>query len=390
MDRFGGEVVSCQVSGGSTARGAARRARRSSSFFSRVSIARVSSARAFFSRSSFSRSCFSRAYFSGSMAWVCFWGVVVVCSGVRVGEAVGQSETQAADPTAAAAAAVAPRGEIFDCWPQIWLGRLPGDPADLDLPPEGDTSGPTGRLVAGRPVIRLGNVIRPQVEVFHPPGGAVGRGAAVICPGGGYHILAYDLEGTEVAAWLNSLGMTAVVLKYRVPARAGEERWRAAVIDAQRAMSWTRQQAAEWGVDPQKVGILGFSAGGHAAALVSSGLERQYEELDGVDQVSCRPDFSLLIYPGYLVEGGELSPQLRESSQFPPTFLVHTHDDPVTPLSSLTFAAHLHKLAVPVELHLYQAGGHGYGLRATDMPVTGWPRAAAEWLKGLSKAAGSP
>jgi len=307
-------------------------------------------------------------------------GVLALLSGLWAVVAVGQESLPAGGSV----------GQCFDLWPEAWVGRLPGDPADFSLPPEGDTSGLSGGQVAGRPVIRLGNVSRPQVEVFHPLDGVVGRGAVVICPGGGYHILAYDLEGTEVAGWLNSVGLTAVVLKYRVPARPGDERWRVAVSDAQRAVSWTRQQAAEWGVDPQKIGILGFSAGGHAAALVSSGLERQYPLIDAVDQVSCRPDYSLLIYPGYLAEGGELIPRLRESSQFPPTYLVHTHDDPVTPLSSLTFAAHLHKLAVPVELHLYRAGGHGYGLRETELPVTRWPRAATEWLRGLSVVADSP
>lgn len=309
-----------------------------------------------------------------------FWGAVAMFSGLVVGVASGQESSPAA--------AIA--GRVFDLWPGDRTDPLPGEPADFSLPPEGDTSGPDGGRVAGRPVIRLGNVSRPQVEVFHPSDGVPGRGAVVICPGGGYHILAYDLEGTEVASWLNSLGLTAVVLKYRVPARPGDERWRAAVIDAQRAVSWTRQQAGAWGVDPQKIGILGFSAGGHAAALVSSDLERQYPAVDGVDQVSSRPDFSLLIYPGYLAEGGELSPLLRESQQFPPTFLVHTNDDRVTPLSSLTFAAHLHKLGVPVELHLYRAGGHGYGLRETELPVTRWPKAAAQWLRGLSMVPGSP
>ncbi len=314
------------------------------------------------------------------VGWLRFWGVAALLSGWFAGGVLGQESGSSAVAAS----------QLFDLWPAESGERLPGDPADFSLPPEGDTSGPDGGRVAGRPVIRLGNVSRPQVEVFHPSGGVSGRGAVVICPGGGYHILAYDLEGTEVASWLNSLGLTAVVLKYRVPARPGDERWRAAVIDAQRAVSWTRQQAGDWGVDPQKIGILGFSAGGHAAALVGSDLERQYPAVDGVDQVSSRPDFSLLIYPGYLAEGGELSPLLRESQRFPPTFLVHTHDDRVTPLSSLTFAAHLHKLGVPVELHLYRAGGHGYGLRETELPVTRWPKAAAEWLRGLSLVTDSP
>jgi acetyl esterase/lipase len=262
-------------------------------------------------------------------------------------------------------------------------GKLPGEPAEFSLPPESDTSTEKSDLVAGRTVIRLGNVSQPQMAIYRPSKPSRHRAAVVICPGGGYHILAYDLEGTEVAEWLVERGITAIVLKYRVPARPGPDRWKAAVIDTQRALSLARQHAEQWNLDPTKIGVLGFSAGGHAAAVVSSDHGRQYQGVDDADQHSCRPDFSCLIYPGYLVEDDQLSPLLSKGGQYPPTFLVHAQDDPVTALSSLTFATHLQKLGVPVELHLYREGGHGYGLRRTEFPVTRWTEPANDWLERL-------
>jgi len=279
----------------------------------------------------------------------------------------------------------APAAQVLDLWPESLRGRLPGDPADWSLPPEGDTSAADAQRIAERPVVRLGNVAWPQLEIFRPAAGTESGAAVLICPGGGYHILAYDLEGTEVAQWLRSLGITAIVLKYRVPARPGPERWRVAVTDTQRALSLVRAHAQQWGVDAEKIGILGFSAGGHAAAVASSGLERQYDAVDEHDQVACHPDFSLLIYPGYLVAAGSrrLTPPLDQAQDFPPTFLVHAHDDPVPAIGSLTFATQLQKLEIPVELHLYAEGGHGYGIRPTSLPVTGWPAAAEAWLRRL-------
>ncbi|MDP1563759.1 MAG: alpha/beta hydrolase [Pirellulaceae bacterium] len=272
---------------------------------------------------------------------------------------------------------------VLDLWPEKSRGMLPGDPVEFSLPPEQDTSTSESDQVAGRSLIRLGNVTRPQVAVYRPSKPSASRAAVVICPGGGYHILAYDLEGTEVAEWLTARGITAIVLKYRVPARPGPDRWKAAVIDTQRAISLVRQKAAEWELDPAKIGVLGFSAGAHAAAVTSSEIGRQYEPVDQVDELACRPAFSLLIYPGYLAEGDQLSPLLAGAGRFPPTFLVHAQDDPVTPLSSLTFATHLQKLGVPAELHLYREGGHGYGLRRTEFPVTRWTEPAEQWLDRL-------
>lgn len=264
----------------------------------------------------------------------------------------------------------------------LWPGTPPGEA--VELPPESDLTKPKDGQVAGRPVIRLGNVSTPQLVVYRPAP-AIDTGAAVvICPGGGHHILAWDLEGTEVAEWLNTLGVTGVVLKYRVPARNPNKRWEAAVQDAQRAISVTRSRASEWKLDPGRIGILGFSAGGETAARCAIHEERTYDKVDAADESATRPDFALLIYPAYLCEKGDerLREDLPVTKSCPPTFLVHTFDDPVTPQSSLLLASRLKQLGVSTELHLYAAGGHGYGLRKTDKPVSGWTTPAEAWLRG--------
>ncbi len=268
----------------------------------------------------------------------------------------------------------------------IWPAIPPGD-EQLELAAEVDTSGPQARQVAGESVIRLGNVSQPTLEVFLPAEGTANGSSVVICPGGGHQILAYDLEGTEVAQWLQGLGVTAFVLKYRVPARAGKPRWLAAVQDAQRAVSLVRNRAAEWQLDPQKIGILGFSAGGQTAALTALAQSRHYQPLDEIDQAAWRPDFAILVYPAYLVSKEsptQLVPEATVTTSAPPMFLVHAWDDPVTPQSSLQLAAALKQQAVEVELHLFARGGHGYGLRPTDEPVTTWPNICEPWLKAVT------
>ncbi len=265
----------------------------------------------------------------------------------------------------------------------LWPNGAPGEKGGLE--PERDMSKPNHGLVAGKPVIRLGNVAEPTITVYAPPADHNTGAAVVVCPGGGYSILAIDLEGTEVCDWLNSIGVTGVLLKYRVPARAGQPRYLAPLQDAQRALSFTRQRAAEWKIDPNRIGILGFSAGGHLSAAASCRFDqRAYEAIDGADQVSCRPDFTVLIYPAYLTvqkEGDRISPELTITSNTPPTFLVQTEDDPVRPENSLYYWEALKKARVPAELHLFAQGGHGYGLRASDKAVTGWPKMAEEWLR---------
>jgi len=266
----------------------------------------------------------------------------------------------------------------------VWPGAAPGD--TKPLPPEADQTKDADPLIAGRRIIKLGNVTTPQLAV-HRPAPAKDTGAAVvICPGGGFSILAYDLEGTEVAAWLNSIGVTAVVLKYRVPARDRTQPWLAPVQDAQRAVSLVRSNAAVWGLDPRRIGILGFSAGGTAAAYASLlGDARRYDALDTVDRVSCRPDFALLIYTGGFVERGQTTMKLPEGIMItkaaPPLFFVHAFNDGVPVQNALLPAAELKKAGGSAELHIYDAGGHGYGLRpVAELPVTTWPRRAEEWL----------
>jgi acetyl esterase/lipase len=223
--------------------------------------------------------------------------------------------------------------------------------------------------------------------VYPAPRDRATGAAVVVCPGGGYHILAMDLEGTEVAEWLNSLGVTAALLKYRVPARQGRERHAAPLQDAQRALGLFRSRAAEWGVDPRRIGVLGFSAGAHLSAVVSTrDTPRTYAPVDAADEVSCRPDFTLLIYPAYLTaqkEGDKIAPELTITSNTPPTFLVQTQDDSVRVETSVFYYLALKQAKVPVEMHLYPSGGHGYGLRRTRDAVTSWPQQAEQWLRGL-------
>ena len=265
----------------------------------------------------------------------------------------------------------------------VWPGKPPAE--TKELPPEADQTKPDDRLIAGRRIIKLGNVSTPQLTIHRPSIDKDTGAAVVICPGGGHHILAYDLEGTEVAEWLNEIGVTGIVLKYRVPFRDPDKRWLSAVQDGQRAMSLVRSRAAEWGLDPKRIGMLGFSAGGQVAGLVSILHEqRQYEPHDDVDKVSSRPDFAVLIYPGGLDEPkqAKLRDEVQVSKDSPPMFFVHAFDDNVSVLNTLLFATELKKVGVPAEVHVYAKGGHGYGLRHVDgQPVTDWPKPCAAWLK---------
>ena len=273
----------------------------------------------------------------------------------------------------------------------LWPGTPPGDKETL--PEEQDTTKPTDDLIAGKRLIRLGNVSKPTISVYQAPPEKRTGAAVVVCPGGGYHILAMDLEGTEVCEWLNSIGVTAVLLKYRVPVRAGMPSYTAAEQDAQRAMGLVRANADDWGIDKKKLGILGFSAGGNLAALSCNRWEsRSYTPLDAADSQSCRPDFALLIYPAYLTQkdkGDQLAPEMNVTSNTPPTFMVMAEDDPVRVENVLFYSAALKKQKVPFELHVYPTGGHGYGLRPTKQLVTTWPQRATEWLRTRGLAAGN-
>lgn len=267
----------------------------------------------------------------------------------------------------------------------LWPQAAPGEKGDIGV--EADTTKPNGDLVAGRRVIRLGNVSVPTLAVYQPDQAKKTGAAVVVFPGGGYTILAMDLEGTEVCEWLNSIGVTGVLVKYRVPARKGMPRYAAPLQDAQRALGLVRTHAAEWGIDPHRVGVLGFSAGAHLSAALSNNYEsRVYPALDAADQANCRPDFAVLVYPGGLTQretADKLGPEVTPSAKTPPTFLVQAEDDPVRVENSLLYFQALKTAKVPAEMHLYAKGGHGYGLRATENPVTRWPALVEAWMRGL-------
>ena len=244
---------------------------------------------------------------------------------------------------------------------------------------------PEGGKVGGASVLRLSGVSDPTITIY-PASDEVATGAAmVVCPGGGYEILAYDLEGDEICQWLNEIGVTAVLLKYRVPRRTGLEKHTAPLQDVQRAISLVRSKAEELNLDPQRIGVMGFSAGAHLAAMASTSYDkRTYPEVDAADKLSCKPDFCLLVYPAYL-DGPNftIAPELKVTAQTPPTMLVQTEDDKSYINSSLFYYYALKEAGVPATMHLYSKGGHGYGLRDTGNTVNEWPYRAEEWFMEL-------
>jgi len=275
----------------------------------------------------------------------------------------------------------------------LWPSTPPG-PASKAEGEERDLTKAEDKLIAGRRIIKLGHVNTPQMHVYLPPKERANGFAVLVCPGGGFTILAWDLEGTEVAEWLNSIGFAAIVVKYRVPTRehgdalneAGNAPLKTAgpVMDAQRAMSVTRAHAAEWGIDLQRIGIMGFSAGGETAGVTAIlGDQRLYAKIDAADEQSCAPNFALPIYPAgfYDQETNGLKPYLKVTKDTPPMFFVMAQDDRVNSLNCTVLYTALTKVKVPAELHLFPTGGHGYGLRPTDEPVTHWPALAEAWLK---------
>lgn len=263
----------------------------------------------------------------------------------------------------------------------LWPSVAPG--ATTALPPERDMTTANDNLIAGRALIRLGNVSTPTLTVYPPKANNSGA-AVVVFPGGGYQILAIDLEGTEVCEWLNGIGVTCVLVKYRVPNSGPLPKSPAALQDAQRAMGMVREHAAEWRIDPARVGVLGFSAGGHLSAALSTHFDtRLYPRQDAADDRSCRPDFAVVVYPGYLALPDRqmaTNPEITPSKQTPPTFIVQAEDDPVHVENATNYFLQLKQAGVAAELHLYAEGGHGYGLRHTELPVTRWPVLVQEWL----------
>jgi acetyl esterase/lipase len=279
-----------------------------------------------------------------------------------------------------ATAARAPAGEptVVNPWP----GKPPGE--TKELPPETDITKPEDKPVGGRKIIKLTNVSTPTLSVYKPDAELDTGAAVIVCPGGGHFILAFDHEGTEVAEWLNGIGVTAIVLKYRVPARNPDKRWEAAVQDGQRAVRVVRHRSKEWGVDPARIGILGFSAGGETAGRTAMlHAEPQYAPVDEIDTLSGRPDFAVLIYPGGFDEPGQpgkLRENVRVDASTPPMFFAHSADDPVPVTNSVLLFQQCLAANVPAELHVYSSGGHGYGMRQTGHPCNTWPDRCRDWM----------
>jgi acetyl esterase/lipase len=279
----------------------------------------------------------------------------------------------------------------------IWPGAVP-DAQPVTGP---ENTGQDGGLIGGRTFVFIDNVSRPTMTVYSPKGKNTGA-AVVVFPGGGYESLAIDLEGTEVCDWLTSKGITCVLLKYRVPPgalypksapyrRSGPyPQSPIALEDAQRTVGLVRFHAAEWQIDSHKIGVLGFSAGGHLVAAMSTHFDhRLYPAVDAADKESCRPDFAVAVYPGHLSLADNslaLNPDIRThiTRQTPPTFLLQNEDDHVDRVEdSLSYYAALKKAGVSVEMHLYAQGGHAFGLRRTQFPATEWPLLVERWLKTI-------
>lgn len=256
----------------------------------------------------------------------------------------------------------------------------PGEVAKLT-----EKSSSEGDKIGGEPVLRMTDISEPTITIYRAPDEVASGAAMVVCPGGGYNILAYDLEGTEICEWLNNIGVTAVLLKYRVPRREGREKHAAPLQDVQRAIGYVRAHAEKLDVDPNRIGVMGFSAGGHLSAMVSNNFaERTYPAVDAADKVSCRPDFCLLVYPAYLSgDKFQLSPELKVSSATPPTMLIQAEDDNPHIYSSLFYYYALKEAGVPAWMHLYSKGGHGYGLRDTGAAVNEWPDRVEDWFREI-------
>lgn len=263
---------------------------------------------------------------------------------------------------------------------ELWPGKAPSEPAEIE--PEKVQEGKPNEQP---PTQRITNVSQPTIAIYRPAADKNNGAALIVAPGGGYSILAYDKEGVEVAEWATSIGMTGIVLKYRVPRRADQPKDQAPLQplqDAQRAVSMVRSRASEWGIDPARIGFLGFSAGGNLAAnLATHNDQPAYDVRDAVAAVSCRPDFAVLVYPGGLVdkETGKLLPAFPVTKQTPPMMMVHAAND--RPQPSIAMFQALQAAGVPAELHVYSTGGHGFGMRPSDNPCHTWPDRCADWLK---------
>jgi acetyl esterase/lipase len=307
---------------------------------------------------------------------------VLLCAGVGGGR--GQSQGQSHDQWQP------PAGHTQI---SIWPGAAPdarptGGPEDVRV-------SETSEYVAGQPWLYVERVSQPTMTVYSPQGKNTGA-AVIVFPGGGYEILAIDLEGTEVCDWLVTKGVTCIVLKYRVPAphltpyHGAYPESAMALEDAQRTIGLVRHRAAEWHIDPHKIGVLGFSAGGHLVVATSVHFDQRiYAEVDAADKESCRPDFAVALYPGHLSwkEGAlELNPDIagRITARTPPTFLLQNENDHVDSVwDAVSYYAALLKANVPVEFHSYAEGGHAFGLRRTKYAATEWPVLVERWMKTI-------
>jgi acetyl esterase/lipase len=255
---------------------------------------------------------------------------------------------------------------------RLWPGKAPGEQAAIE--PE----------VTGE---RVTNVSDPTLAVYPAPADKATGVGILIAPGGAYQFLSWPLEGTEIAEWFNRIGVTAFVLKYRVPRRSFDTDSRLPLMDAQRAMSLVRRRAKEWALDPARIGFLGFSAGGHLGANLENNPEpRAYEAVDETDTTSCRPDFTVLIYPGGLLDPKDptrLAPAMRLSKNTPPTFIAVAADDTGSAENSIRYFLALRAAGVPGELHVYAGGGHGFGIRPRAGASATWTDRCVDWLRTL-------
>lgn len=277
----------------------------------------------------------------------------------------------------------------------LWHDRVTLQRPDSD---KAEQVGNGSKLVAGRPWHYATNVSRPTMTIYQPKGKNTGA-AMLVLPGGGYLAVAMDLEGTEICDWITKHGVTCIVLKYRVPQAwhhgpnniEDAPKLQLPLQDAQRAIGLLRKNAPSYHIDPKKIGVIGFSAGGHLAAAVSNATKRTYELVDDADRISSRPDFAILLYPGHLWDEKsdyanlKLSPWVEISPTAPPTLLIHAMNDPTDDVQhSMAYGLALNKVGVPVDMRLYAKGGHAFGLRPTNAPVTTeWPDAVVKWLHNI-------
>ncbi|MDE1176516.1 MAG: alpha/beta hydrolase [Edaphobacter sp.] len=259
-----------------------------------------------------------------------------------------------------------------------------GNPEPYQGAAETDITKPTDRLVQGKALSHMTNVGKPTLAFYPAPAEKNTGVTVVVFPGGGYKILAYDLEGTEVCTWLNEAGINCALVKYRVPIEKKYPEDTQDLEDAQQAMRITRSHAEEWKLDPHRVGVLGFSAGGHLVVVLGNHPDfKRANEPATESAISARPDFIVAIYPAYLTEGPgltQLAKGIDPVATAPPTFLAQTADDPVHVENVLVYAEALKTLKVPFELHVFNEAGHGYGLRPGPLPVTHWPALVETWL----------